>query len=88
MGRNLATRSVTTKFKILISQVLLSYPDETDPNVITVKNSTGHVVFESQIKEKILHPEMNKTDVVPPFNACGGGGKINFTHNRTQIFVH
>ena len=79
MGSNLATvffRSTTDKFKLLISQVLLSYPDETDPNVITVKNSTGHVVFESQIEEKILHPEMNKTDVVPPFNAYASPGDV------------
>ena len=82
MGRNLATvffRLTTAICKRLSSQVLLSYPDETDPNVITVKNSTGHVVFESQIEEKILHPEMNKTDVVPPFNAYASPGDVEVT---------
>ena len=56
---------------------MLSFPNETDANVIFLKEgSSGNVIFESQIKEQILHPQMNKSDVVPPYNAYSPPGDV------------
>ncbi|OWF52174.1 putative N-acetylated-alpha-linked acidic dipeptidase [Mizuhopecten yessoensis] len=59
--------------------VLLSYPNVTDDdmmNRIELINATGGVVYQSPLREAILHPSENKSGVVPPFNAYSPPGDI------------
>lgn len=59
--------------------VLLSYPNTTDPNVmnrIFVYNENDDIEWESALYEPILHPSENKSNVVPPFNAFSAPGNI------------
>ena len=54
--------------------VLLSYPKEDNPNKIELRDGSGNAIFTTQLAEKILRPEQNQSDVVPPFNAYSGRG--------------
>ncbi len=75
-----------TKSVLLCSffQVLLSYPDEDDDKVIFILDSNGATVFESQTAEKILHPSMNQSHVVPPFNAYSPPGDVQVNPHHTS----
>lgn len=54
--------------------VLLSMPDPENPNRITLFDENDVPVHTSQLVEKILRPEQNQSDVVPPFNAYSAPG--------------
>ncbi|XP_062588973.1 N-acetylated-alpha-linked acidic dipeptidase 2-like [Saccostrea cucullata] len=59
--------------------VLLSYPNTTDPDVmnrIFVYNENDAVEWQSNLYEPILHPSENKSNVVPPFNAYSAPGNV------------
>ncbi|XP_071103216.1 N-acetylated-alpha-linked acidic dipeptidase 2-like [Haliotis cracherodii] len=54
--------------------VLLSYPDTKNPNIVSLINKVGNTIYSSPKTEKILTPEENKTGVVPPFLAFAKAG--------------
>ena len=54
--------------------VLLSYPEKDTPNKIELQDQNGQPLFTTQLKEKILRPEQDQEDVVPPFNAFAAAG--------------
>lgn len=54
--------------------VLLSYPEKDDPCQIYMKDNQDTILFATQLKEKILRPEQDQPDVVPPFNAYSASG--------------
>ncbi|XP_067942512.1 glutamate carboxypeptidase 2-like [Watersipora subatra] len=58
--------------------VLLSYPMEGDPNLISLKWDNGSTFFESQPAEAILRPEdiQPEDNIVPPFNAYSPPGDV------------
>nr|XP_022328754.1 N-acetylated-alpha-linked acidic dipeptidase 2-like [Crassostrea virginica] len=59
--------------------VLLSYPNTTDPSVmnrIFVYDNNDAIQWESELYEPILHPSENKSGVVPPFNAYSAPGNV------------
>ncbi|XP_013407202.1 N-acetylated-alpha-linked acidic dipeptidase 2-like [Lingula anatina] len=57
--------------------VLLSYPNISKPNMVSVVNSSsGKVEFASAVTEKILNPDQNQTGVLPPFNAFAPAGTV------------
>ncbi|XP_033733442.1 N-acetylated-alpha-linked acidic dipeptidase 2-like [Pecten maximus] len=59
--------------------VLLSYPNVTDDdmmNRIELLNATGGIVYQSPLREAILHQSDNKSGVVPPFNAYSAPGDV------------
>ncbi|XP_021351946.1 glutamate carboxypeptidase 2-like [Mizuhopecten yessoensis] len=59
--------------------VLLSYPNVTDDdmmNRIELLDDTDGIVYQSPLREAILHPTENKSDVVPPFNAYSAPGDV------------
>ncbi|KAF6019350.1 hypothetical protein EB796_022317 [Bugula neritina] len=62
---------------ILGYDVLLSYPKDGDPNIISLVKA-GTTVFESQREEKELRPEdIHPEDkIVPPFNAYSPAGDV------------
>ena len=59
--------------------VLLSYPNRSDPNYVALLDADGRVVYRSQLFEKILSPDQNHSDVVPPFNAYSPPGHVQVT---------
>ena len=78
--------------------VLLSYPNTTDPSVmnrIFVYDNNDAIQWESELYEPILHPSENKSGVVPPFNAYSAPGnvtsvspKICFMYLKISWFFH
>ena len=63
--------------------VLLSYPDSDNPNRIELQDGSGDEIYTTQIQERILRPEQNQSDVVPPFSAFSATGQprvMTLTH--------
>ena len=70
--------------------VLLSYPDKNNPNRIELQDGRGKALYTTQLEEKILRPEQNHPDVVPPFNAYSAPGtpKVNMELIHTVHWMH
>lgn len=64
-------------------EVLLSYPNRSDPNYVFLFDADGNEVYRSQKFEKILSPDQNHSDVVPPFNAYSPPGHVTVRTSRT-----
>ncbi|KAM4664827.1 glutamate carboxypeptidase 2-like [Discoglossus pictus] len=62
--------------KIYNYTVLLSYPNATDPNYVSILSSDGSESDLSDKVEKILSPDQNDPTVVNPFNAYSPAGDI------------
>ena len=57
--------------------VLLSYPDQDNPNSLKLKDSGGAVLYDSKIAEEPpLTEDEKKPNVVAPFNAYSGHGTV------------
>ena len=56
--------------------VLLSYPDRTDPNLVTLLGTNGEILHQTQTVDKILSDDQNHTDVIAPFNAYSPAGNV------------
>ncbi|XP_063864716.1 N-acetylated-alpha-linked acidic dipeptidase 2-like isoform X3 [Scylla paramamosain] len=56
--------------------VLLSYPDTDKTNTLSVKNGSGHVVWESQGRQTPLWPGEDHPGVLPSFNAYSARGLV------------
>ncbi|XP_067680231.1 N-acetylated-alpha-linked acidic dipeptidase 2-like [Haliotis asinina] len=61
--------------KLTPYDVLLSFPDADNPNVVRVLNDTGGVVYESPLKEANLTGE-DDPDALPPYNAYSPAGLV------------
>ncbi|KAK3094037.1 hypothetical protein FSP39_023279 [Pinctada imbricata] len=60
--------------------ILLSYPnneDEDKMNRLFIYDDSNTTVWQSELREPILHPSENKSNVVPPFNAFSAPGDIS-----------
>ncbi|KAL3873960.1 hypothetical protein ACJMK2_037035 [Sinanodonta woodiana] len=72
-------------------RVLLSYPEQRDPNFVELLSSNGTVLYTSPLTEQIINPEENKTGVVPPFNAYSATGDVKVRlaerHGATGIII-
>jgi N-acetylated-alpha-linked acidic dipeptidase len=62
--------------KLTPYDVLLSYPEKSDPNFIELLDGRGQTLYRSPLTEAILTPGENQSDVVPPFNAYSAPGDI------------
>lgn len=64
--------------RVVPYDVLLSYPDASNPNRIEIRDENGRVVFTTQMAEAALGPEVNESDtdrqIIPPFNAYSAAG--------------
>ncbi|XP_045112518.1 glutamate carboxypeptidase 2 homolog [Portunus trituberculatus] len=56
--------------------VLLSYPHPEKTNTVSVKNGSGHVVWESQGRQPPLWPGEDHPGVLPSFNAYSAPGLV------------
>ncbi|KAK7115718.1 N-acetylated-alpha-linked acidic dipeptidase 2-like [Littorina saxatilis] len=57
-------------------EVLLSFPNKSNPNVVQILNGSNAVQFESQKFEKPLTDHENNSNVVPPFNGHSPSGNV------------
>lgn len=57
-------------------KVLLSYPNMNDLNFVELLDANNVTMYKSALREPVLTPEENKTDIVPPFNAYSAPGDI------------
>ncbi|GAB6029099.1 hypothetical protein CHUAL_004882 [Chamberlinius hualienensis] len=55
-------------------EVLLSFPDEQNPNKVELLNERGQVVFASKHRETILRPEDDNENLIPIFNTYSPNG--------------
>jgi hypothetical protein len=65
-------------------RVLLSYPDPSDPSKITLFNRQTPV-YQTQLVEKILRPEQNQSNVVPPYNIYSPPGTVTVSPSFTRV---
>jgi hypothetical protein len=49
--------------------ILLSYPNQSDPNYVYLLDDNGNEIYRTQKVEKIVREDQNDPRVVPPFNA-------------------
>ncbi|NWI69821.1 NALD2 dipeptidase, partial [Todus mexicanus] len=54
--------------------VLLSYPNETQPNYISVIDDQGNEIFNTSLSEPIPQGYENVTGILPPYNAFSAQG--------------
>ncbi|KAM4701185.1 putative N-acetylated-alpha-linked acidic dipeptidase [Discoglossus pictus] len=71
--------------------ILLSYPNETNPNYISLIDGNGNSVFNTSLFEPTPPGYENITDVVPPYNAYSAPGSpegelIYVNYARTEDF--
>jgi len=61
--------------RLIPYHVLLSYPDPADPNrIVLLDIASNKPVHTTQLAERVLRPEQNQSDVVPPFNVFSPPG--------------
>ncbi len=66
------------KVELVNYTVYLSYPNQSNPNVLLLQNSSGDVVYNaSTAQEPPLTPGENDSDVAHPFNAYSGLGNAS-----------
>nr|XP_033806013.1 putative N-acetylated-alpha-linked acidic dipeptidase isoform X2 [Geotrypetes seraphini]XP_033806014.1 putative N-acetylated-alpha-linked acidic dipeptidase isoform X2 [Geotrypetes seraphini] len=71
--------------------VLLSYPNESDPNYISIIDEHGNEIFKTSLSESTPEGYENITDIVPPFNAYSmpgvpEGDLVYVNYARTEDF--
>ncbi|XP_021356400.1 putative N-acetylated-alpha-linked acidic dipeptidase isoform X3 [Mizuhopecten yessoensis] len=72
--------------------VLMSYPNRTNPNTVQLTAKDGTVMFEAATFEAPLDAEGNNSEVVPPFNAfavagVAEGDLVYVNYGRIEDFV-
>ncbi|XP_053363234.1 N-acetylated-alpha-linked acidic dipeptidase 2 [Clarias gariepinus] len=71
--------------------VLLSYPNSTMPNYVSVMNQHGEEVIKSSLAEPVPEGYENVSDIVPPYNAFSAQGQpegelVYVNYGRTEDF--
>ncbi|XP_078323953.1 N-acetylated-alpha-linked acidic dipeptidase 2-like isoform X6 [Crassostrea virginica] len=60
--------------KVAPYDVLMSYPNRTNPNRLQLLTSSGDLVFQSALFEPALDSLSNNSEIIPPFNAFAAAG--------------
>lgn len=69
--------------------VLLSYPNASQPNTLTLRTVDGGLIYNSHIQqEQPLTPGEDSPYVVPPFNAYSGTGTVKVRILLTASSCH
>ncbi|KAM9565188.1 N-acetylated-alpha-linked acidic dipeptidase 2-like isoform 1-T1 [Guaruba guarouba] len=71
--------------------VLLSYPNEKQPNYISVIDDQGNEIFNTSLFEPPPHGYENVSDILPPYNAFSAQGEpeadlVYVNYGRTEDF--
>ncbi|KAK3578650.1 hypothetical protein CHS0354_002952 [Potamilus streckersoni] len=62
------------KVEVTPYEVLMSYPNTTNPNRVEIVVDNGDAVFTSAFVEKPLDADGNQSDIIPPYNAFTPAG--------------
>jgi len=70
--------------------ILLSYPNKTDPNYIYLIDDNNEIKYTTQTVEKIVRDDQNDSRVVPPFNAYSPAAEVTvgLLHDMCIISSH
>ncbi|XP_033833338.1 N-acetylated-alpha-linked acidic dipeptidase 2 [Periophthalmus magnuspinnatus] len=71
--------------------VLLSYPNKTQPNYISIVDSLGNEIFKTSLAEPVPEGYEDVSDIVPPYNAFSAKGQpegelVYVNYGRTEDF--
>lgn len=71
--------------------VLLSYPNKTQPNYISIVDALGNEVFNTSLEEPVPEGYENVSDIVPPYSAFSPKGRpegelVYVNYGRTEDF--
>ena len=66
-------------------EVMLSYPNMSDLNYVQLLNENNTEEYKSPLREAVLRPDENDTDIVPPFNAYSGTGTVEVSTNEHSL---
>lgn len=71
--------------------VLLSYPNKTQPNYISIVNELGNEIFTTSLEEPVPEGYENISDIVPPYSAFSPQGQpegelVYVNYGRTEDF--
>ena len=79
---------LTYKFdevKLMNYTVYLSYPNQSNPNVLLIRDSSGKLLYNaSTAQEPPLTPGEDNPNVARPFNAYSGVGNASVSETFTQ----
>ncbi|XP_077579242.1 N-acetylated-alpha-linked acidic dipeptidase 2 isoform X1 [Stigmatopora nigra] len=72
--------------------VLLSYPNASQPNYIAIVDTQGHEVFNTSLAEPIPEGYEDVAEIVPPYNAYSAKGQpegdlVYVNYGRTEDFL-
>ncbi|XP_041437040.1 N-acetylated alpha-linked acidic dipeptidase 2 L homeolog isoform X2 [Xenopus laevis] len=79
--------------KLVHYDVLLSYPNSSDPNYISIIDEHGEEIYNTSLFEPPPMGYENFTDIVPPYNAFSAQGDpegdlVYVNYGRTEDFFH
>ncbi|XP_051522205.1 putative N-acetylated-alpha-linked acidic dipeptidase [Myxocyprinus asiaticus] len=71
--------------------VLLSYPNKTSPNYISIVDHQGNEIFNTSLAEPVPEGYENVTDIMPPYSAFSAKGQpegdlVYVNYGRTEDF--
>ncbi|KAJ8280424.1 hypothetical protein GJAV_G00054410 [Gymnothorax javanicus] len=77
--------------EIVPYDVLLSYPNQTSPNFISIIDDRGNQVFSTSLSEPVPQGYENISDIVPPYSAFSAKGQpegelVYVNYGRTEDF--
>ena len=70
----------------LTYNVLLSYPNQSQPNYAYIMNNTNGVNFRTKFMEDILDPAENSPEAYQPFNAFGLAATVTVSIRNAVVF--
>ncbi|XP_030633559.1 N-acetylated-alpha-linked acidic dipeptidase 2 [Chanos chanos] len=79
--------------EIVPYDVLLSYPNSSNPNYISIVDQQGNEVFNTSLAEPVPEGYENVSDIVPPYSAFSAKGQpegdlVYVNYARTEDFFH
>lgn len=87
-------RKELDEVKIYKYNVMLSYPNASNPNYVAVKRPDGTIYDKSDIYEPVATPDEHEEDVPPSFNGWGNSGHaegpmvyVNYARKRDFDFL-
>ncbi|KAK8751452.1 hypothetical protein OTU49_008543 [Cherax quadricarinatus] len=68
--------------------VLLSRPNRTNPNLVTLEDVEGQIIFSSTYQEKPLHEDDSDPEFIHAFNAFTPAGDVRTEAGRGVVYVN
>ncbi|XP_068244911.1 LOW QUALITY PROTEIN: N-acetylated-alpha-linked acidic dipeptidase 2-like [Palaemon carinicauda] len=69
-------------------EVLFSFPNRSNPNLITITDGSGNIVFRSKFKEEVLHEGDDDPEFVHAFSAYTPSGDVKTAPGIGVVYVN